>query len=134
MKIIKKFLIILSFPLFIPSCSFISYVGQDAKGINITSEPKGAYLYVDGWIAKTPVNLKLKGKDRNKIIKFRKEGYKETQVKIDSNFRFGTTLIGNMVWVFFYPLVVWGDLQEGYAWGLDKNIKVELEKLPEKND
>lgn len=118
---------------FLSSCSTYIYLKDDLrKGVNITSTPSGAYFYVDGWIAKTPANVTLSSESRNSIIKFRKEGYKEKTVKIGSKFRFFPTIIGNLLWNFFYFNALAIDMgKHGAAWDLERNISVKLEKVSE---
>jgi hypothetical protein len=61
------------------------------------------------------------------IIKFRKEGYKEKEVVVKKKFRPISTIFGNMLWTFWYPLTLWLDLERG-AWDFEDDINVTLEK------
>jgi hypothetical protein len=114
--------------LFLSSCATYIHKKEDFKGTNITSNPSGAYVYVDGTITKTPTNIRMNVKPKEgHIIKFRKEGYKEKEVVVKKKFRPISTIFGNMLWTFWYPLTLWLDLERG-AWDFEDDINVTLEK------
>ncbi|MDA9817997.1 PEGA domain-containing protein [Flavobacteriaceae bacterium] len=121
----KKIYLILVCILFLSSCSNMHYK-KNKGGINISSNPSKAYIYVDGWITKTPASIPIFGKKH--IIKFKKDGYKDKEIEVNGDFNFFRTYIGNMIFLIFYPVAIWHDINTGAAWEINENINVNLKK------
>ncbi len=86
-------------------------------GINMTSQPRGVKVYVDGqYMGETPLKVRLSVK-KEYIVEFRKEGYQSKSYVLDNH-------VG-VVWVLldivtgFWPIVI--DLVTGNWYELNES-------------
>ena len=123
MRKLQKIFILIPL-LILASCAAI----PSEKEIEITSVPPNAYVYVDGWILKTPAKVTLKN-DRSHVIKVKKEGYKDSEVNPEISIRYGVVFGANLIWTFVYPVAVLIDFTSGHAFGIaDTHIILEENK------
>lgn len=82
------------------SVSCGSIIHGTSQDVNVRSNPDEAEVWVDGArIGKTPTRLTLKRKEAH-FIKFVKDGYKDTEVKISnevSGWLFGNIIFGGLI-------------------------------------
>ncbi len=98
-----------------------------SKEIEIASEPTDAYIYIDGWIAKTPTRIALSPSNKNYTIKIKKDGYVEQEVEVKRSVRYGPVFFANLGWLFAYPYAVYVDFSSGNAFEM-MDTKIILEK------
>ena len=104
-------------------CSTITKGGRQL--ITINSEPSGAKVNIGGLKGTTPYTADL-ATDKDYIADISLEGYENQQVQITKSFRAGTTILGNILWLFIGVIV---DVVSGSAYGLNPtNVNVQLEK------
>jgi len=101
-----------------------------SQDINISSNPDEAELWIDGArMGTTPTKVTLKRKN-NYLLTIKKEGYKETTVKIESST--SAWIIGNVI---FGGIIGCGiDFISGGAYDLKpERVDINLTKLAEMN-
>ena len=112
--------------LFLSSCA--GFLHKNSQEIEISSNPSEAYIYVDGWIAKTPTKITLSSSSKNYIIKAKKDGYAEKEVKVERSIRYKSVFLANLIWTLGYPYAIYVDFVSGHAFEL-KNTEINLEKV-----
>jgi hypothetical protein len=112
------------------ACSTV--VHDKYQQVNITSNPPGATLKIDGRSFVTPATVLLKGKSEH-FFTLEKAGYKTTGGKVDGDFRIWSAVIGNIfnfTGVIGFAVDFWGTET---AFELQKDNSVTLEPLPMMN-
>lgn len=104
-----------------------SLTGKNNQEVTISTSPSEAYIYVDGWVAKTPAKLNLTASSASYLIKVKKEGYKDEEVRINRRLRYQEVFLENLVWIFGYPLAVYADFSSGRAFEL-QDTQIELKE------
>lgn len=94
--------------------------------VDISTAPKDTYVYIDGWILKTPAKIKINAKTQFLIAK--KQGYKEKEVALEKKLRFKQVYLANIIWGPFYPWAIYVDYSSGKAYEIEKNININLER------
>lgn len=122
-KFQKYFLLSLCMTLF--GCASLN--GKNNQEVTISTSPSEAYIYVDGWVAKTPVKLNLTAASSSYLIKVKKEGYKDEEVKVNRRLRYREVFLENLVWMFGYPIAVYVDFSNGRAFEL-QDTQIELKE------
>jgi len=105
------------------SCA--SLLNSRYQEVTISTSPADAYIYVDGWIAKTPTKLTINSTAKSIIVK--KEGYKQKELSIPKNTRYMQVFVGNLFWLPIYPFALYCDYGNGTAYEIE-NINIDLEK------
>lgn len=115
--------------LLITSCA-ANQVNGEKQIVKIDSIPTKADIYVDGWIEQTPFEIELQ-KSRSKIIKFKKSGFEDKEVLVNSKYAYNV-FVKNLIWLPFYPVAVAIDLYSEKKWEMPEEIVAKLEKLENK--
>lgn len=120
MKTLKTSIFI-STLLLVTSCATI--VNGSKQTVSVNTNVSSATVSIDGVKKTTPAVFELKGSSSGYLVQASKPGYENNNGKIDSNFRFVPTILGNILW----PVVgIVVDLVTGSAYELDKAIEIEL--------
>ncbi len=126
MTTMKKLVLVMAC-MALSACSTI--VHEKNQYVNITSNPPGATLKIDGRSFVTPASVSLKGKSEY-YFTLEKEGYKTASGKVDGDFRIWSAVIGNifnLTGVLGFAVDFWGTET---AYELHKDNTVTLEPLP----
>ena len=107
----------------VASCA--SLLNSRYQEVNISTLPPDAYVYVDGWIAKTPTKLTIDAKTKSILVK--KKGYREKEITMEKNTRYKHVYLGNLFWFSIYPFAVYSDYANGAAYEIKKDINIDLE-------
>jgi hypothetical protein len=106
------------------SCA--SFLNPRYPEVSISTSPQDAYIYIDQWVAITPVKLTINSEAKSILVK--KEGYKQKEFLIRKGTRYTQVYLGNLFWLPIYPVAVWLDYANGTAYDIEKNINIDLEK------
>lgn len=122
-----KFLILLLF--FTLHCATMT---SRSQVISIDSEPRGMNVFLledkhEETLGTTPTLLKF---PRQPKIHLMLRGKSKTQMDIQCNFRWATTLGGNLIFFYFWPLAVGIDYFSGNAYDCPLQNKLETLKSP----
>ncbi len=122
-------LIFIGFAFYLTGCATI--VKGKNSNLVLTSEPKGADVYVNGFHkGKTPVTLKLES-ENSYTIEFRKEGYETQSVFISNKIGVGYVVLDVLLGL--VPVII--DAATGSWYELDQeNINIILEQQQQNTD
>lgn len=119
-----KLLLCLTLIFSLTNCA--SFFSFENKEIEITTIPPDAYVYVDGWIIKTPQKVVI-GNNRSNVIIVKKDGYKTKEVTPDIGIKYKEVFGYNLIWTLAYPFAVAFDFITGGAFGV-ADTKIILEE------
>jgi hypothetical protein len=95
--------------------------------VPINSEPPGAKVSINGYNQTTPAVVTL-SRSKEHFVAFTKEGCEKSQVLITRELQVGRSILGNILFLIFFPVALIVDVSTGGAYDLTpENVHVTLD-------
>jgi hypothetical protein len=122
MKKLSSVIISIVCAFFISGCATI--IHDSRQNIAVHTTPTGANVMLDGQQQTSPTVFNVRGSSGYNIL-VNKDGYKPGYAHVDGKFRFGSVILGNILWL-LPGLIV--DLATGAAYEMQNEVTVPLYK------
>lgn len=121
----KNKLVVLASILCMFSVSGCATIVHDSKqNVAVHTVPSGANVLLEGQQQTSPAVFRVKGSSGYNVVAS-KEGYKTAHGHVDGKFRFGSVILGNILWL-IPGLIV--DLATGAAYEMQDQVTIPLHK------